>query len=88
METIKGYVSSIRYRNPDNGYTVLSLQTDDAEETVVGNFLSVSEGEMLEVSGEWTIHPIYDKQLKMQTYKTVELTDRAAVLRYLSSGVV
>ena len=88
METIKGYVSSIRYRNPDNGYTVLSLQTDDAEETVVGNFLSVSEGEMLEVSGEWTIHPIYDKQLKMPTYKTVELTDRAAVLRYLSSGVV
>jgi exodeoxyribonuclease V alpha subunit len=88
METIKGYVSGIRYRNPENGYTVLSLQTEDAEETVVGNFLSVSEGEMLQVSGEWTIHPIYDKQLKMQSYKTVELTDRAAVLRYLSSGVI
>lgn len=47
METIKGYVSSIRYRNAENGYSVLSLQMDDVEETVVGNFLSVTEGEML-----------------------------------------
>lgn len=88
MEIIKGYVSQIRYRNTDNGYTVLSFQTDDAEETAVGNFMSVAEGEMLELSGEWVIHKIYDKQFKVSSYKSIQPEDEAAIIRYLGSGII
>lgn len=88
METIKGYVSSLRYRNPDNGYSVLSFIVDETEETVVGNFLSVSEGEMLEVTGDWIIHPVYDKQFKATSYKSVQPEDEISILRYLSSGII
>ncbi len=88
METIQGFISSIRYRNPDNGYSVLSFVIDDTEETLVGNFLSVSEGEMLKVTGEWVVHPIYDKQFKATSYESIQPEDELAVLRYLSSGII
>ena len=88
METIKGYVSQIRFRNAENGYSVLSFQTNDALETVVGNFLSVNEGEMLEVSGDWVIHPVFDRQFKATSYKSVEPDDEISIIRYLGSGII
>ena len=88
METLKGFISSIRYRNPDNGYSVLSFVVDETEETLVGNFLSVSEGEMLEVTGDWVVHPIYDKQFKATSYKSIQPEDEISILRYLSSGII
>lgn len=88
MEIIKGYVSQIRFRNADNGYTVISFQTDEAEETAVGNFMSVSEGEMLELTGDWVIHKIYDKQFKVASYKSIQPEDEAAIIRYLGSGII
>ena len=88
MEIIKGYISSIRYKNPTNGYTVLSFTIDQTEETVVGNFLNVSEGEMLEISGDWIIHPIYDRQFKATSYKTVTPDDELSIIRYLGSGII
>lgn len=88
METVKGYISSIRFRNPDNGYSVLSFVIDDKEETAVGNFLSVSEGEMLEITGDWVVHPIYDRQFKAISYKSIQPEDELSMLRYLSSGII
>lgn len=88
METIKCYVSGIRYRNPDNGYSVLSVVIDENEETVVGNFLSVSEGETLEITGDWIVHPVYDRQFKATSYSSVQPDDEISIIRYLSSGIV
>lgn len=88
MEIIKGYVSQIRFRNADNGYTVISFQTEEAEETAVGNFMSIAEGEMLELSGEWVVHKIYDKQFKVSEYKSIQPEDEAAIIRYLGSGII
>lgn len=88
MEIIKGYVSSIRFRNSENGYTVMSFQTDEGEETVVGNFMSLSEGEMLEISGEWVVHRIYDKQFKASSYRSIQPDDELSIIRYLGSGII
>ena len=39
LETVEGYVEKIVYRNVENGYTVLSLSSEDSEElTCVGTF--------------------------------------------------
>lgn len=88
METIKGYVTSIRYKNPNNAYSVLSFQVGDREETVVGYFAAVSEGAMLEVTGDWTVHQIYDKQFAAVSYKEIEPTDEVSIVRYLGSGII
>ena len=49
METVKGYVEHIVFRNEDNGYTVFNLNNDDGDLTCVGNFNYLSEGELVEV---------------------------------------
>lgn len=88
MEKISGYITSIVYRNPDNGYTVCGFMTDDTEETIVGFLPDAGEGEMLEVEGEWTIHKVYDRQFKVSSYKTITPEDEAGMIRYLGSGII
>jgi len=38
MATVCGFVEKIKYRNEDNGYTVLSLVDAGEEYTLVGSF--------------------------------------------------
>ena len=56
METIKGYVDHIIYRNAENGYTVLVLIVDEEEITCVGIFSEIADGENIEAVGEYTEH--------------------------------
>lgn len=88
METISGYVERIVYRNPENGYTVLSLYADKEEITCVGNFVFVNEGEYLKVEGEYISHAVYGEQLKVSSYEQCAPTDEQAILKYLASGAV
>lgn len=53
MTYLKGYVDHIRFRNEDNGYTVLSLDVDGDEETVVGLFPFLNEGEYISMEGDY-----------------------------------
>ena len=88
METLKGYVTEVIYASPTTGYRVLKFQIDDKEETIVGTMPTVSEGAMLEVSGEWTVHKIYDRQFKVTSYREMEPEDMESMIRYLGSGVI
>lgn len=88
METLTGYIDHIIYRNSDNGYTVLVLVTGDEEITCVGSFSEVSEGENIEVVGEYTSHPTYGRQLKVERYMEKEPTDELSIERYLGSGAI
>ena len=88
MEVVKGYVEHIIYRNEDNGYTVFHLTNDDGELTCVGTFPYIGEGEMLEVSGEYTNHNVYGMQLQVASYETLEPEDLVSIERYLGSGAI
>ena len=88
LEKAQGYVEHIVYRNEDNGYTVFQLENEDGELTCVGNFTSLSEGEMLEVSGEYTNHNLYGLQLKVSAYEFKEPEDVISIERYLGSGAI
>lgn len=89
MERFKGYVNKIVYRNEDNGYTVFELDVDgDAELTCVGTVPYVTEGEFVEVAGEYTEHSVYGQQLKVETCEDIPPEDEKAVERYLASGAI
>ena len=51
MATVKGYVERIKYRNEDNGYSVLSVTDGKEEYILVGTFHYISEGELIEATG-------------------------------------
>lgn len=88
MEQVKGYVEHIIYRNDDNGYTVMNLMNGEEEIVCVGNFRTIDLGETLEVSGNYTEHPMYGMQLKAESYRVVEPDDEAGMERYLASGAI
>ena len=88
MEVIKGYVEHIVFRNEENGYTVFHLTNKDGELTCVGTFPYISEGEMLEVSGEYTNHNVYGMQLRVMSHEVKEPEDLVSIERYLGSGAI
>ena len=88
MERFKGYVNKIVYRNEDNGYTVFELELDGDELTCVGNVPYVTEGEFVEVAGEYTEHSVYGQQLKIETCEDIPPEDEKSVERYLASGAI
>lgn len=88
MEKITGFVDHIIFRNGDNGYTVLVLLCEEEELTCVGSFSAISEGENIEVTGEYTSHPTYGQQFKVSGYEVKEPTDELSIERYLGSGAI
>lgn len=88
METIKGFIDHIIYRNKDNGYTVLNLLTQEGELTCVGFFKTMDQGETIEAQGDYAQHQVYGKQFKIEQYRILPPSDEVSVERYLSSGAV
>ena len=88
MTTIKGYVEKIKFRNEENGYTVLELSGDAQDITCVGIFPGINVGEYISVTGEEIIHPVYGMQIQMKKYEIEMPEDIVAVERYLASGVI
>lgn len=88
MEKIRGYIEHIIYRNTDNGYTVFELVSEGERITCVGGFKVLGEGETIEAEGEYTAHPVYGEQFKIERYRSVEPDDVAGIKRYLGSGAI
>jgi len=85
---IAGTVTAIVYQNPDNGYTVLRLDTDEGIKTAVGTLPGVSPGEQLILTGSWTTHPSYGEQFKVEAAERRMPSGADAIYAYLSSGVI
>ena len=88
METVTGYVEHIVFRNEDNGYTVFHLNNEDGEVTCVGNFNYITEGELLELQGEYVMHSTYGLQLSVSSSEVKEPEDLLSIERYLGSGAI
>ena len=78
----------IIYRNADNGYTVLNLVSGEEEITCVGIFSAIAEGENIEAFGDYTDHPTYGKQFKVESFEEKAPEDEEAIERYLGSGAI
>lgn len=48
----------------------------------------VSEGESVILSGNWTTHPEYGEQFRVEYYEMMMPADTDAILKYLSSGII
>lgn len=88
LEKLAGYVEHIIYRNAENGYTVLNLVSGEEEITCVGIFSAIAEGENIEASGEYTDHPTYGRQFKVDHFEEKAPEDEEAIERYLGSGAI
>lgn len=86
---ITGTVTNIRFRNDENGWTVLSFETQDGKQiTAVGVMPAINIGETATFYGSWTEHPLYGEQIKVTAYSVSMPNSVDAVLAYLSSGFI
>ncbi|MBE5876175.1 MAG: ATP-dependent RecD-like DNA helicase [Lachnospiraceae bacterium] len=88
METIKGYVEHIIYKNASNGYGVINVIVEEDELTCTGIFTHLDEGECIEAEGSYVEHPVYGTQFKVERFRIVPPEDAVAVERYLASGAI
>lgn len=88
MVEIKGYVEKIKFRNEENGYTILELSADGEDVTCVGTFPGINPGEYICVKGDEVVHPVYGEQIQMKQYSIESPEDIVAIEKYLASGVI
>jgi exodeoxyribonuclease V alpha subunit len=88
MATVKGYVEKIKYRNEENGYTILSISAEKDDFVLVGTFPYINEGDYVEATGDEVAHPVYGDQIRVTQYEIKEPEDTASMERYLGSGAI
>ena len=88
MPEVSGCIEKIKYRNEENGYSVLLVDGKDKEHVLVGYFTSVQEGEYIKAHGEQKLHPVYGEQLFVTSYDLTAPRDLESVEKYLSSGAI
>ncbi len=88
LKQIEGIIEKITYKNEQNGYTVCTLKSGKEHITVVGTIPFISIGDNVKFTGEYVVHASYGEQFAAQSYETVAPKTVAAILRYLSSGII
>ncbi len=82
----EGIIKSIIYRNEENGYTVLSLQTSDSTITCTGIMPFFNENDQIIVEGELIYHDKYGEQINVESARIKKPSGKKAIISYLSSG--
>jgi exodeoxyribonuclease V alpha subunit len=59
-----------------------------ASTTIVGTMPSIQEGETLQVTGDWEIHPVHGRNFRVESFEQHMPDTDEAVERYLASGAI
>ncbi|MDY0376485.1 MAG: ATP-dependent RecD-like DNA helicase [Desulfobacterium sp.] len=90
MIVLQGTLVRITFRNDENHYIIARIKTREAREpvVVVGTMPGVNEGETLRLTGQWTTHPKYGDQFKVDKFEVTLPATVAGIRRYLGSGII
>ncbi len=88
MEIIEAFADETVFRNEENGYTVLVVKAGKSRVSAVGIMPPIAVGEKLRITGDWTEHPVYGRQIKVQSIEIEKPTTLSSIEKYLSSGMI
>ena len=88
MEIIEAFADETVFRNDENGYTVLVVKCGKTRVSAVGVMPPIAPGEKLNITGEWVEHPVYGRQIKVQSVEIEKPTTLSGIEKYLSSGMI
>ncbi|MCL2488083.1 MAG: ATP-dependent RecD-like DNA helicase [Oscillospiraceae bacterium] len=86
--TLQGVVERVVFRNEDNGWTVLDVESGGEIHKVVGTLPGIGPGEQLSMRGEWLDHPTFGVQFRADQCERQLPGEAAGILRYLASGII
>ncbi|MBM9606395.1 SF1B family DNA helicase RecD2 [Desulfopila inferna] len=90
-ETLKGIVQRVTYHNPENGWSVLKVQSyanPGDPVTVTVHQTTVFAGATMEFHGSWTVHPQFGRQFKAINALEKKPASVGALEKYLGSGLI
>jgi exodeoxyribonuclease V alpha subunit len=87
---LSGQIEKITFTNEENGFTIAKVKVKGKRDlvTVLGNLMSPMPGEILDMRGEWTIHPKFGEQFKVTQFKTKVPATAHGIQKYLGSGLI
>lgn len=88
MDTFKGYIERIVYRNDETGYAVMTGYMGGKTYTLVGSVPGIEAGENIQAEIHESEHQIYGKQYVIEHFRIVQPGSADAVERYLGSGTI
>ncbi|MDE6201677.1 MAG: ATP-dependent RecD-like DNA helicase [Clostridiales bacterium] len=88
MEKITGSVEEIIFRNDENGWTVLILDSNGDQVTVAGTLPPVTPGDCVELEGEFVLHPKFGMQFKASGARLSMPHTVYGIIRFLGSGLI
>lgn len=84
-EMLHGTIITVRFHNPQSGWTVLSISVDGDVITAVGPCVNPREGDEYEFRGRFVTDPKYGRQFKFSQAEVLLPSTRKGVIRYLAS---
>ena len=88
MEQLEATVQGTVFRNPENGYSVLTVRSGRTESTVIGSLPELSPGEQAVFTGTWTEHRTYGRQFRCVSCELKTPTTLLGIERFLGSGLI
>lgn len=85
---IEGTIETVIYRNENNGYTVLDIDTGGELITAVGELGDVEAGEVLLMEGQYVTHAKFGVQFKVEYFERKLPNTSVNICKYLSSGAI
>lgn len=90
MHSMRASLERIIYYNEEDNYLVArcSLLEGNKLFTVVGNVAHPAPGMLLQIKGEWSVHPKYGKQFRLHSYTRIQPATKKGIEKYLGSGII
>ena len=86
--TLTGIVEDVIFQNAANGYTVIDFSTETELFTAVGVMPGIAAGETVTLTGSFTMHPTFGRQLKVDSFSRCMPETADQIFKYLSSGII
>lgn len=88
-DNLSGTVERFLFKNGENGFTVLILQTSSGTQVTVKGYLpSIQAGQEVHLKGNWVFHSKFGKQFDAQYCETSLPVNIVGLKKYLSSGMI
>ena len=88
MQQLEATILGTVFRNPENGWSVVTVRAGRSELTVVGSLPELSAGEQAVFTGEWIEHRTYGRQFSCRACELKVPTTLLGIERYLGSGLI
>jgi exodeoxyribonuclease V alpha subunit len=89
-DAVTGQIERVTFHSDESGFCVVKVSVRGRKDlcTVVGTVPSVSVGEWLSATGQWTIDPRHGPQFKADQIRTSAPESAEGIERYLASGLI